>query len=479
MRALVPSLLLISSVGWLLLPSRSEGKPQQNAEAKLATDVQLQNVLLRARDAVVAETRIPDGGYADRIETDVTRVARYLRMTGNRADVLYLHEHVGAYADRIRGMLLPAETLADFAARAAAAEQETDPYRHDEAIELIVDQEIQKGFLEDSFQRAMYMRIRKLQARALARVALSAFAQGKSRLATSAVDAALARTAPTQPWPETSFDHQEMLLELAQEWFEGGYNTAALMARQEAKKLLEPDSGAYQGHWRDLGEEAAREGDVGMAADALAHLADPSDRDAVQAEIQGAQTRAASPSRALEIADRMEPSYLKFKTLRDIARRQIEAGDKAGACRTLEKASEVANQEDYDFRVMRMADVAWEQVRMGNKAAAEATIAEALKENEGLRFGSDQAGGWMMLAQDLVYLDDHDRAFQVALKSLPGDIGADALRWVAYDETLEGRAVWAMSWAERIEDAEGRASALVGIAAGLIEQITGEKQDVR
>lgn len=85
----------------------------------------------------------------------------------------------------------------------------------------------------------------------------------------------------------------------------------------------------------------------------------------------------------------------------------------------------------------------------------------------------------MMLAQDLVYLDDHDRAFQVALKSLPGDIGADALRWVAYDETLEGRAVWAMSWAERIEDAEGRASALVGIAAGLIEQITGEKQDVR
>src|SRR4030095_5220421 len=149
MRALVPSSLLISSVGWLLLPSRSEGKPQQNAEAKLATDVQLQNVLLRARDAVVAETRIPDGGYASRIETDVTRVARYLRMTGNRADVLYLHEHVGAYADRIRGMLLPAETLADFAARAAATEQETDPYRHDEAIELIVDQEIQKGFLED------------------------------------------------------------------------------------------------------------------------------------------------------------------------------------------------------------------------------------------------------------------------------------------------------------------------------------------
>jgi hypothetical protein len=174
----------------------------------------------------------------------------------------------------------------------------------------------------------------------------------------------------------------------------------------------------------------------------------------------------------------MEPGYLKFETLREIAARQIDAEDKAGASRTLEMASQVANK-DYDFRVMRMADVAWEQIRMGDKAAAEVTIAQALKDNEGVRFGSDQVGGWMMLGQDLAHVSEYDRAVQVALRSLPGDTGADALRWVAYDETLDGHGDWAMTWAEGIKDPEGRASALVGVAAGLIERIIGEKEDVR
>lgn len=427
---------------------------------------------------MVAETRIPDSGYGSRIETDVKRVTRYLLMTGNRDDVLYLQEHVGQYSEKIRDVLLPAETLADFAARAEAAEQEADPYRHDEDIELIVEQEIRKGFLEDALQRAMRMRIRSLQATTIAHVALSASAQGKTRLATSAVEAALARTATNQPWPDTFFDHQKMLLALAEEWSEGGYSKAALMARLEAKKLLEKDSSEYQGHWRDLGEEAAREGDLGMAMDTLEHLTEASDRINVQTEMQRTQAKMASPARAWEIASRMEPGYLKFETLRDIAMRQVETEDKAGASRTLEKALQVANQ-DHEVPVMRMADVAWEQVRMGNKAAAEATIAQALKDNEGVRFGSDQVGGWMMLAQDLAYMGEYDRAVQVALKSLPGDTGADALRWVAYDETLDGHGDWAMSWAERIEDPEGRASAFVGIATGLIEQITGEKEDVR
>lgn len=85
----------------------------------------------------------------------------------------------------------------------------------------------------------------------------------------------------------------------------------------------------------------------------------------------------------------------------------------------------------------------------------------------------------MMLAQSLAYMGEYDRAVEVALKSLPGDTGADALRWVAYDETQDGHGDWAMRWAEKIEDPEGRASASVGIAAGLIEQITRKKEDVR
>jgi len=476
MRALVPSLILIPWAA-CCYPSLSEGKPQQRVEAKLANDVQLRSVLLQARDAVVAETRIPDSGYATRIETDVERVTRYLLMAGNRADVLYLQEHVGPYAEKIRGVLLPAETLADFAARAEAAEQE-DKYRHDEDIELIVEQEIQNGFLEDALRNAMRMQLRLLQARTMAGVALSALSRGNSHVAASAVEAALEKKAPNQPWPETFFDHQRMLLELAQTWFEGDYKSAALMARREAKKLLEQDNSGYQGYWRDLGQEAAREGDIGMAADTLEHLTDPNDRLGVQTEMQRAQAKMVSPAKALEIATRMEPGYVQFETLRDIAVRQMGAGDKVGASRTLEKALQVGNQ-DYNFRVMRMADIAWEQARMGDKAAAEATIARGLKDNEGVRFGSDQVGGWMMLAQSLAYMGEYDRAVEVALKSLPGDTGADALRWVAYDETQDGHGDWAMRWAEKIEDPEGRASASVGIAAGLIEQITGRKEDVR
>src|SRR5262249_5005771 len=131
------------------------------------------------------------------------------------------------------------------------------------------------------------------------------------------------------------------------------------------------------------------------------------------------------------------------------------------------------------FRVMNMAEIAWEQIGMGDRPSAEATIAAALVDNEGQRWGSDQVNGWVMLAEDLAALGDYERALQVAQKIDPPDeFGARALQLVAYRQTLAGHADSAILWARALTDPEARAGAFIGIASGLIEQITGKEQDI-
>lgn len=110
-----------------VFPAFSRTESQNTLKAKIASDSQLQSVLLQARDAVVAESHLQDG-YDSEIETDVERVTRYLLQADNRTDVLYVQQHLEKeYAEKIPGALEPADTLADFAGRTLAAEQETDP----------------------------------------------------------------------------------------------------------------------------------------------------------------------------------------------------------------------------------------------------------------------------------------------------------------------------------------------------------------
>lgn len=462
-----------------LFPTLSPAAPQDSLKAKLASDSQLRSVLLHARDAVVAESHLQNG-YQSVIETDVKLVTRYLLQTGNHSEVLYLQQHLGnGYAEKIRGALEPAETLADFAARAQAAEQETNPYSHDEDIQLVVEQESERGFLEDALEKTKLMRVRFLQARCIGGVALKAYTQGNLKIAGQAVAAAIERGKSNEAAPYTFFDHQGMLLELANAWFEGGYESAALKSRREAKELLEADTSEskYQGYWRDLGQAAAQQGDLKMAAETLEHLSEADERVYVLNEIKQAQTTLTSPQQALQIAETLHAGGFKFGVLRRIAQRQIEAGDKAGAAHTLELASEAA-KEDEQFRVFWMADIAWDQIHMGDKAGAEATIAEALKDNETHRWGSDQVNGWMMLAEDLASMGEYDRALAVAWKNEDQGSRAPALELVAYWETRAGHGDWAIAWGQGVEDPEGRARTFVAIAAGLIEQITGKDEDI-
>jgi hypothetical protein len=109
-----------------IFPALLAAIPQSAVKTKLAGNSQLQSVLLQARDSVVAETHLQTG-YDSEIEIDVERVTRYLLQTGGRADVLYLQQHSEhRYAEKIREVLRPADTQADFTVRARAAEEETD-----------------------------------------------------------------------------------------------------------------------------------------------------------------------------------------------------------------------------------------------------------------------------------------------------------------------------------------------------------------
>lgn len=341
-------------------------------------------------------------------------------------------------------------------------------------------QESERGFLEDALKQTKLMRVRFLQARCMEDLALSAYTQGNLTVSQNAAAAAIDTGKSRGAAPDLFFfEPQRVLLELANLWFEGGYASAALKERLADKELLESDTSEnqYQGCWRDLGEAAAEQGDLRMAAETLGHLSAADDRARVMNAMKGAQATITSPEQALQIAEKIDARGRRFEVLRKIAQRQIEAGDKAGAAHALQMAMEIAKDEE-EFRVILMADIAWEQIRMGDKARAEATIAEALKDNETVRWGSDQVNGWMMLAEDLAFMGEYDRALAVARKNEHDGSRARTLQLIAYRETQAGHGDWAMAWGQRVEDPEGRARTLVGIAAGLIEKITGKDEDI-
>jgi len=459
-----------------IIPASLAAIPQDSVKTKLASDSQLQSVLMQARDAVIAETHLQDG-YSSEVETDLKRVSRYLLMTGNRTDVLYLQQHSEPdYAEAIRGVLRPANTLEDFAVRTREAEEETDLYRHDEDIELIVAQELERGFLEEALQEVKLMRIPTLQTTVMGDIALVAYKRGDLEKADRLVAAAVDAVTSSAPMPGLILEHQRMLIVLASTWHEAGYENAALSARRQALKLLQAGANSYDSLWRSLGEAAARQGDLKMATETLEHLTDPSARADVQTEMQRAEARMASPAQVLEIVGRLHDDS-KYAALREIAGRQVDSGDKAGATHTLQMAMQAAEADD-QFHVLKMAEIAWEQIGMGDKSAAEATIAAGLRDNETPRPGSDQIDGWIMLADDLAYMGEYDRALQVTRKIEYADFRARALQLIAYHETQAGHADWAISWAVGVEDPEGRARTFVGIAAGLIERITGKVQDL-
>lgn len=461
-----------------VLPAQLSAIPQDPVKTKLASDPQLQSVLLQARDAVVAETHLYHASYGSEIATDIERVTRFLLLAGNRADVLYVQQHSeDVYAEDIRGVLRPAVTLEDFAERARVVEGQADPYIHDGDIELIVEQEIERGFLEDALQETKLMRLRLLQTRTMGALALAAYIQGDFKKADQVVAEALETAASNEPSLDMYLDHTRMLIDLASRWHEGGYDSAALGARQQVIKFLQRDTSGYQGYWRDLGVAAAQQGDLKMAAQVLEHVSDASDRGSVQVEMQRTQARMASPARALEITGEIRDNDSKFSALLEIAGRQTDAGDKVGAAHTLKMALEAAEGDDR-FLVYKMAEIAWKQIGMGDKSGAEATIAEGLGVNEKLRAGSDQVNGWMMLAEDLSQMGEYDRALEVARKIEDAEFRARALQLVAYRETVAGHGDWALAWVQGVEDPEGRARTLVGIAGGLIQRITGKDQEI-
>jgi hypothetical protein len=469
------STALAVSAGFIL-PVLLAPNPQDAVRTKLASDSQLQSVLLEAIDAVIAETHA-EVGIDSRVETDLKLVTRYLLQTGNRADVLYLQQHSEKYyAGTIRGVLRPADTVEDFAERSQAAENETDIVIHDTDIELIIEQEIERGFLDDALREAKMLRMRVSQTMAMGDIALAAYKQGEVAKADITAAAAIERAASNEPTAEL-LDPQRMLIVLASTWHEQGYESAAVTARQEAYRLLQTDTRSFDSFWRDLGEAAAQQGDLKMAAQTMEHLSEPGARDDVQTAMHRTQARTASPEQALEIISGIQDDRSKFRALREIAVRQIDSGDKAGAVHTLQMAREAAERDD-QFRALNMADIAWEQIAMGDKSAAEAAIAEGLKDNEKHRWGSDQVDGWMMLAEDLAQMGEYDRALEVARKIDYAPVRARALQLIAYHETQAGHANRAIVWAQTVEDPDGRAETFIGIAAGLIEHITGKIQDL-
>jgi len=469
------AILLAVAVGGSFFSLRAATR-QSSESSKLNSDVQLRSVLILARDAVIAEASLRTGNSS--VSEDVKQLTRFMLLSGDRDDVFYLQQHlIEEEAAAIHAALDPAGSLTDFSIRVRIAEQEEDDYRHDNDLLLIISEETDSGFLEDALANGSRIRYSDRRCHALGEVALSAFSKGDLRTAQNAVAKAedIALQPPAFPYHTTP--NQEMLRNLATQLQEGGYRQEAHSALARARQLMESASGTPDIWWVELAETALALDDFKMASYVLNHVKSEEYRADIQEKIKFAQIQRMNPGQALEAIKTMDGPGPRVSLLCGIAERQGLLGDTRGAGLTIQGALEEA-VKDKDYLVYRLDDIAWTQITVGDRNGARATVDQALQENEEWKPGSEQVNGWVMLADTLAFLGDFEHAHKIVPKIKDDYFTGRALRFIAYREVIAGHTQEALRWSREVQGPVERSAAFLGVAAALIEQLTGKPADL-
>jgi tetratricopeptide (TPR) repeat protein len=442
-----------------------------------ATHADLREVLLQARDAVIRLAAEDDSSFNGAISHKVDQLVQSLLYIDDRDDIRYLqHNLIKVYADEIRSVLEPSATLQDFVSRVAKANRVRDIFEHDKELKTIVSQEIEHGFIEDAVNTARAIRVPASRSQAFIEIAIAQHGRGNDSRADEAVTAAIhACYQAGTGLPLIIGRPDQQLTGAANALADGGYPEGAQRALAEAEKAVEAKAKPDSFDWSNLTQAAIAVGDLPSAIRWMQKVESDDQRADLQTQFALAQARQSGADAEVRAATKISDPWVKITTLRDTARKQLEAGDSSGAITTLRIAIEAANRTS-QRPVLLLHDLAWAQIDGGDRIGAEQTLELALQENEKTAFGSDQVDGWGLLADTFAFLGHFDRAHKIASKIDDHYYRGWALGLIAQREVEAGHSEEALAWAKQLKNPDERASAYLAIAESTIEKVKAESK---
>ncbi len=467
--------LVLLACLFLALPLPAQETPKQGDQG---TQSELQGALRQARDAVVRLAAEEDSSYDGSISKKVNQLVESLLYVGDRDDVRYLQHHLKkVYAHEIRAVLEPSATLQDFASRVSKANRVKDDFEHDEDLQTIVSQEIERGFIEDAVNAAQRIRLPGSRSTEFIDIASAQHGKGNDSGAAGAVTAAIAACfQPGTGLPPIIEPPDRQLTQVAAALAGRGYSEGAQRALAEAEKAVEAIAKPDSFDWSNLTRAAIAVGDFPSAARFLQKVEGDEARADLQTQIAVAQAQQEGPDAVVRTALKISDPWVKIRALQDTANQQSEAGDSNGAIKTLRLAVETANRA-HERTVLLLHDMAWAQIGTGDRIGPEHTLELALQKNEKPAFGQDQVDGWALVADTFAFLGHFDRAHKIASKINDHYFRGRALGFIAQREVEAGHSEAALGWAKRLKDPDERASAYLAIVETTIEKLKDESNE--
>lgn len=271
-------------------------------------------------------------------------------------------------------------------------------------------------------------------------------------------------------------------------------------ARQTLARLDEYDK---QGGLREIALGQARGGDVKGALETIEAIQNPTWKSTAIRQVVSAQLRSGDVDAALRTASLIEWDATKAGALREIVQAQAAAGNVAGALRT------TAGIKDKKEIAIAMGAVALAQARAGDAATATKTFQAALQAAATVGSEIDRSLALAAIAEaqarsgdvvssaktlaripaehrdvyarELANVHAESGAFKSAVE-IAGTIQLEPTRAraaaaIATTQAKTGHVIDALDWAERLAAPIVKASALIGVAAGMLERTDTVRND--
>jgi tetratricopeptide (TPR) repeat protein len=427
-------------------------------EARLRSE--LRSALVNARTALIQATT--NARFIEsRVTDDVNTLIELSRLLEDRDFIRYLQQHLAKeYASDIAHALDPADTRADFAKRIAALPTD-DTTESDRVLDLIVTQQVERSMYSDAMEATERIISPDMRAYLYRRIAVHCHHKNEPAWAASAAEAAIRLAADRHMAND--------LVQFALELIDANDIEDAKRVVVGAQIIADGSRATDRRMKSEIAGVAARLGDTALALSLLESVTDERDRRSVQDALKAAAGQrgdADSWRTVMTITD----DSARLTALIGVAQREEVAGNHDKATNAFNLALEAAHK-DPESIVRKLVDIARAQYGLGDASAGRGTVEEALAANEtGLR-DSAQLTGWYYAASVVASTGDFTFAHSIAARIDDHALRGDALREIAYGQTISNELTEAKGWASQLKEPSERTGAFLGIAQALASQL--------
>jgi len=473
MKILLAFLVLTSS-----LAAQQTGVPFGRSE--------IRRVLLLAREAALQEERDEEGATGGSLPQRLQLLMIGFRSIDDRQDAASLQKRVNK--DHKGDVLIaPLHAQAsDYQKLRSEALQLSTDYDRSTAMSRLVKQEIDDGFVDDAIQSIPSIPDAGTRAEVFGDVGAFLWKQGKREDAKTAfekavnsaleiknVDSARARQVQAVQLGNTARIRYEA------GDVEGALSIFSMMEATAVKEAMEVN--AYDFCSSSISTQAQL-GLLECLQNATACTATPVERAFIEGEIAKQQLIHSDPTKALPPEIERDDVANKIDTLADVAKSRADAEDQAGAMIVLDRAWALGKPLTVApaWVAHRLHRIAMLYLDLGaqDKAILVVEKIRSLKEatespRERYDFLFDLAVGYGALGRF-----DEAHSYVKETAEYPNE---QACNLVGYQETEQGQADEAVSWAKGIKDSAARTSALAGIVEAMLDanQAAADKEKDR